>query len=339
MKGKILVFSIGIFALIWSASQWPKSNDINSSSISVYSVLKSLGDKTANHELNTNIPKASVEIGRSIVHTGFAQVGNKKMGRKQSKHFVCISCHNVAREDQDLANPNPDDRLNYAEKNGLAFLQGTSLWGAVNRVSWYNEDYELKYGKLVDPARNDLREAIQLCAVECAQGRKLKNWELESILAYLWTLDIKLNDLALTEDENEIIEQALQNKADKQEAIQLIKNKYAQYSPASFVDVNNSKEVLENGNATNGRKIYELSCQHCHLNGKYSFFNMDGSKMTYSLLERHFDKKHSPYSSYQMARKGTYSVYGKRSYMPHYPLERMSTQQLADLKAFFKEQG
>jgi len=54
---------------------------------------------------------------------------------------------------------------------------------------------------LVKPARNDLRKAIQLCAVECSQGRALEDWEMESVLAYLWTIGLKMNDLSFSKKE------------------------------------------------------------------------------------------------------------------------------------------
>ena len=94
---------------------------------------------------------------------------------KQSKHFVCTSCHNIQKEDPDLSIADPQARLEYARDMELPYLPGTTLYGAVNRTSFYNGDYEKKYGDLVKPARNNLREAIQLCAVECSQGRALRS--------------------------------------------------------------------------------------------------------------------------------------------------------------------
>ena len=38
------------------------------------------------------------------------------------------------------------------------------MYGTVNKVSWYNGDYFKKYGALVKPANQSLKEAIHLCA-------------------------------------------------------------------------------------------------------------------------------------------------------------------------------
>jgi hypothetical protein len=153
---------------------------------------------------------------------------------KQSKHFVCTSCHNIEREDPDLSVADPQARLEYVVEKGLPFLQGTALYGAVNRTSFYNDDYVKKYGDLVFKAKNNLREAIQLCAVECSQGRTLESWELESVLAYLWSIQLKLEDLQLNDEEMKSIEEALNNKGDKKGMIALIKSKYLQASPATL---------------------------------------------------------------------------------------------------------
>ncbi|RMF22347.1 MAG: cytochrome c, partial [Bacteroidetes bacterium] len=35
---------------------------------------------------------------------------------------------------------------------------------------------------------------------------------------------------------------------------------------------------------------------------------------------------------------GTYAIPGHKPYMPHYPLERMSKQQVEDLRAYIEQQ-
>ena len=46
---------------------------------------------------------------------------------------------------------------------------------------------------------------------------------------------------------------------------------------------------------------------------------------------------YSRHSMYQVIRYGVESYSGKRSYMPKYPDQKMSNQQVEDLKAYFKE--
>ena len=91
-------------------------------------VLKKLGDAPIQHQANF-IKGASAKIGEDLALRGIAKKPKGGKTKKQSKHFVCTSCHNVVKEDPDLRVSDPQARLDYAKKNGLPFLQGTSLYG------------------------------------------------------------------------------------------------------------------------------------------------------------------------------------------------------------------
>jgi len=215
------------------------------------------------------------------------------------------------------------------------------MYGAVNRTSFYNGDYYKKYGGLVDKARNDIREAIQLCAVECAQGRSLKHWEIESVLAYLWTLEMKMEDLNLMDSDFQKIMAAVDKDTNKEMAITLLKSNYLQGSPATFIPPpENRKAGAANltGKPENGKLIYDLSCKHCHEEERYSFFKLDDSQFSLNHLNKHFSK-YNRYSTYQVSRWGTSPVAGKKAYMPQYTKERMSVQQLEDLRAYVKQEA
>jgi len=277
------------------------------------------------------------DAGRRMVLEGFSQDGNGKKYAKLSNHFVCTSCHNVVKENNDLTSIDPQERLDYAKENNLPFLQGSPLYGLVNRASFYNGDYVKKYGNLAKVAHNNIREAIQLCAVECAQGRRLKPWELESILAYLWTLALNIEDLQLTESEIDLVESAINDNTNQSEAVALLQSKYRKDSPATFGrppdDMNKGYEY--EGNPANGQAIYELGCQHCHENQRYSFFELDDSKLSFNYLQKHI-KRHRRFSFYWVSRYGTKPKPGKKSYMPQYTEERMSDQQLEDLRSYIE---
>jgi len=305
---------------------------------SVADVLEKLGAPEIPHQAKSQMASVSAQIGEDLVLRGITTSNKGKKSKQQSKHFVCTSCHNIEKEDPDLSKADPQARLEYVSKKGLPFLQGTSLYGAVNRTSFYNGDYDKKYGELVKPARNDIREAIQLCAVECAQGRPLKNWELESVLAYLWTLELRMKDLDIEENEWATINRAISKKKDKATAIEMIENKYLKASPATFVTPpSNRKKGYElKGNADNGALIYEHSCLHCHEEARYSYFHLDEATLTLNHLEKHISK-YSRYSIYQVGRWGTPSMNGKKAYMPQYTLEKMSNQQMEDLRAYIEQ--
>lgn len=304
---------------------------------SVANVLRDLGDTSPNL-VKIEGELVSAEIGRDIIFSGFSK-GKGKASKQQSKHFVCTSCHNVEKEDPDLSVSDPEARLHYTNEKGLPFLQGTTLYGAVNRTSFYNGDYKLKYGDLVDEARNNIRKSIQLCATECAQGRPLEDWEIESILAFLWTIDLKMGDLNFSDSERSVIEAAKQSGTNQAAAVELIKSKFLDGSPADFSTPPEDRKAgypVSPGNPHNGQLIYENSCLYCHENQRYSFFHLDDSKLTMKWLNKKAEK-YSRQSIYQVVRYGVDSHTGKKSYMPKYPLQKMSDQQVEDLKAYIKE--
>ena len=339
-KNKIGIFFLLIVFIVCASLIIPEASQLDEAlgdqkDLRVSKVLSILGSDDSVPYPNTKEFGVSVKRGESLVKDGFSTRPGGGKTRTQSKHFVCTSCHNLEKEDPDLRFSDPQARLDYTDAKGLPFLQGTTLYGIVNRTSFYNDDYELKYGDLVLPARNNIREAIQLCAVECAQGRKLQSWEIESILAYLWTIDLKVSDLTLTDAEQTFIYSAIENGVDQDSAIVLIKSKYRKGASATFGTAQesrvNSKAYI--GDPDNGQKIYENSCLHCHEDRKYSYLDLDHDKMTYKHLSRKADG-YGNHSLYQVTRYGVYSRSGRRSYMPQYPLEKMSEKQLSDLRAF-----
>ncbi|MFK7932664.1 MAG: c-type cytochrome [Saprospiraceae bacterium] len=336
MKYIGLTTSILVIFLL-SISSMQIKNEILKDNTSVGEVLEKLGDTPlAKPDLSVN--GVSAEKGKSLILTGFAKAPSGKMTDKQSKHFVCTSCHNIQREDPDLTISDPQARLEYAVENGLPFLQGTTLYGAANRTNFYNDYYVEKYGDLVEDAKDDIRGAIKLCAVECAQGREIEKWEVESVLAYLWEIDLKISDLALTEAEHNQIEKALNANAQDADLIKLIKEKYLQGSPATFVKPPENRKTGYNlkGDPANGKLIYEASCLHCHENQRYTFFNLNDTPLSHKFMTKHIPR-YTRYSLYQVSRYGTYPLPGKRAYMPLYTAEKMSNQQMEDLRAYMKK--
>lgn len=305
--------------------------------MTVESLLVTLGEEPAPHQANFEMVGVSPAKGKEIVMTGRTTDSNGHSTSLVSKYFNCLACHNVVNEEPDLAHPDPQERLEFARDHGLPYLQGSPLYGIVNRRNFYNGDYDKKYGDLVEPTRNNLREAIQLCATQCSQGRKLEIWELESVLAYLWTIGLKVEDLHLTEDDEIFVENALNYAGNKVAAADLIKSKYLDFSPATFIPppTDRKKGTGFTGIPSNGQLIYELSCQHCHYYNNFSFLILDNNKKTFKYLRRKA-KTYHPHSTYQVVRYGTSPHSGKRAYMPQYTQEKLSDQQLADLISFYE---
>lgn len=301
---------------------------------SVARLLETLGEQPSENFANLSIAGVSVQRGKDIVEKGSSKDGYLK-SKRQSKYFNCLACHNQEREDPDLTNPDPTARLKYVKEKGLPFVQGSPFYGVVNRTHFYNGDYEKKYGDLVKPTRENIREAIQLCAVECSQGRPLDDFELESVLAYFWTLEYKISDLDLSADEFAQVEKAFDSGKNIAGAAALIKSKYITHSPATFLDPPKDRNTGDGlvGNADNGKLIYEISCQYCHYENDYSFLTLDNSSLTFKHLSTDAPT-YKPHSLYQVIRYGTYPKRGKRAYMPLYTKEKMTDQQMADLRAY-----
>ena len=298
-------------------------------------VLRELGQPYPDHYIDSPSDE-QIEMGKQLVYKG--QVDRPGLGKSKliSKFYYCTDCHNQVREDPEPAHPTPEKRLEYTVEHNLRFLQSTTFWGMVNRESWYNDDYILKYGSLVEKATESLAASTQLCAQECSQGRKLEQWELDAILSYYWSLQLKLSDLELSDEEwNSLKELTKNDKND--EAIALLKQNYMVKSGADFVDppADKSKGYPFEGDREKGRLIYENSCQTCHRPYGPSSVILDESKLTFKKLRKNITAS-SKWSIYEIIRHGTYAQPGHRPYMPHYTAERMSDQQVEHLRAFIE---
>ena len=338
MKITLVVSSfLSIFLLL---SMVPKTLEKNwTEEDNLYDLLFQLGETKPTHYIE-GTPE-QVKQGEEIVKEGRThRKGRRRLSRRVSKYYMCTTCHNLEQEDPDLRISDPEARLNYVKSKGIPFLQGSTFKGIVNRETWYNDDYVRKYGEeKISKAHNDLRNSIQLCATECAQGREMKDWEIEAVLAYYWSLQFTLGDLNLSTEDYAYLNKAITEKSNPTTLITWLKKKYAQKSAANFFDPPPSKiEGYEGitGNPERGKDIYELSCLHCHNPDGVSHYILDNNKQSFRHLKRKIPKD-SHFSLYQIIAYGTYALPGYKPYMPHYPLERMSKQQVEDLRAYIEQ--
>lgn len=303
--------------------------------IGISEILFALGEEKPEHFIENTSPEM-IRRGKDLIFKGRTSPPAGGKSNHISKFYKCISCHNTVKEDPDLSKVDPKARLEYAEKMNIPYLQGSTLYGIVNRESWYNDDYIQKYGSLVEKAQSSLKESIQLCAEVCSQGRTLEDWELESILSYLWSIELKKSDLKW-----DVKDDSIMKNVSEEEQREFIKSKYLLKSPATFssppIDKKSGYSKLT-GNPMNGKVIYELSCQHCHRNKGESDVVLNNSKATFRWLEKNINSN-GILSIYEIIRKGTYSEKGHREYMPHYTLEKMSDQQIEDLRAYIEQKA
>lgn len=332
-KTRLVILVFGAILLLSSAREYFSVT----ASTPVAEVLIALGETPSKHYIPIDTTLA--QMGEEIVLTGRTTDAQGRRTNFVSKYYSCTSCHNIKQEDPDLRFSDPEARLPYVKQKGLPFLQGTTFRGIVNRESWYNDDYVKKYGdEKIEVAHESLRESIQLCAVECSQGREMEDWEIEAVLAYYWTLQYTLGDLGLTEDDLNRLNKERQQ-PDKQAALRTwLRGFYAQTSPAHFYDSPPNKQEGYpglTGDPTRGKDLYELSCLHCHKPGGVSHYPLGDDKLSFRHLLKMIPKD-SHFSLYQIVAYGTYAIPGHRPYMPHYPAERMSKQQVEDLRAYIE---
>lgn len=300
-------------------------------------VLNQLGDKPLVHAIEQLDP-AKAKMGEELIFLGQTMYNGKK-SKLISSYFVCTDCHTTKRESADISKDNPAERLKFAEANGMPFLPGSTLWGIYNRTSFYNKDYEKKYGDLVVDARDTLQNAVQLCAKYCSAGRNLEPWEEEAIMHYFKREELKLSDLNLPEAVLKEIRSLGKLSPDEKAAlIKKIKTYYSQKYDATFLETmaTDKRKYGEGGNSANGELIYEKACMFCHENKRVTYLHLDKGKLSGKMFWKN-RKNYSDLSLYQIVRHGTYSKTGRQQYMPLFTKEKMSDEQLNDLVAYIKK--
>ncbi|MCF8258962.1 MAG: cytochrome c [Flavobacteriales bacterium] len=298
----------------------------------VSELLISLGDSPQKHYIKDIDPK-KVALGEEIVLKGNATMADGTRSPKVSEFFVCTDCHNIGPEAPKPLDNDPEVRLRFAMDNNIPYLPGSTFRGIVNRTGWFNGDHIKKYGDLVKPANHDLHNAVQLCSRECSSGRYLEDWELEAVMHYLTTLQLTVGELGLAD--NEMAQ--LTNPADKAAAIALVKSRYLDAMPATFLEPLplEQRAMGLKGDVTKGKFIYENSCMHCHKeNGvtKTVFGTGKGQKDA-TWLASYLPKSNGG-SIYYICRKGTSPKKKTPQYMPIYSNEKLTDGQIEDLVAY-----
>jgi len=287
-----------------------------------------LGEDRPKHSIRSSEP-AKIEQGRQLFYHGQVTRVNGSKSQLISEVFTCNHCHHTTIEDKDLSLNDPDSRLEFANENNLAFLPGTTLYGSVNKTSWFNGDYQKRYGDLAKPVLKDFKEAIKLCSKECSKGRHLEQWEVDSILQYMWSLEYKIDDLKLSENEKEKLNDP---EIDNNNKLKILDSKYLKYSDANFSlpPIDFDIGYGQNPDPKVGEQVFNKSCMHCHHkeSGIPNVKRFSNRKPVYKYL-------YKLERVYSIPREG---VFHENIYMPNYTLERMSDKQLDSLKSFLSLQ-
>lgn len=309
----------------------------------VWKVMTSLGKVNVN-VLDKN-KRADKTKGQQLITRGYTRSFKGNKTAPTSKKLFCIACHTIEKEQPNIGNMNPQSRLEHGDSMSIPFLPGAPFYGLVNRVAFFTNDYQQIFAHknrlALQVGHRDIRKAIQACNTVYAQGRTLDAWEIESILAYLWTLELKIGDLSIPDSILNIAEEAIKTNKDNARAVNLMRRYYQEVYPASLIapipigERNLISPVLNDFN--NGKKVYKQSCLYCHAGKRYANFNLDRSQKTFKFLKKHFDSP-TRYSIYDAIRYSPGSK-GNRTNPPHYTAQRMSNQQLQDLRFYITQKA
>ena len=335
---KLGILFLLVFPILAFKSLEKRSEFVNDET-PVMKILHDLGEDYPDHYI-MEPSEEDIRMGKDLIEKGWT-VRNGKKTKMISKHFKCISCHNTVQEEPQLNIADPEARLTYSMENNIPFLQGTTFYGMVNRKSWYNGDYEKKYGEWIASARDSLQGAIQLCAKVCSSGRYLDEWEMKAILSYLRTLEYKLGDLDLTDDDyNELDATLYKAGADpfaRTVWLAKISSSFLEGYPATFGNEPADKKTGFDykGDPIKGEYLFNNSCGHCHRPYGESMVLLDDSKMTKQFL-KYMIPSNTDFSLYHIIRHGTHAQFGSMAYMPQYTMEKMSDKQIEDLRAYIE---
>ena len=308
--------------------------------------------------------------GKEIFLSGrvMTQPAGSGPSKPVSKFFTCARCHNYEREDPVLPVLDPEARFEWIERTGknLFLLQGVTLWGGVNRRSFYAGDYS-KYHDLCVPKGEEvfpwlpcgpifgwcipgcrtmdpdtLVDATQVCSHYCSVGRYLKAWELYALLAFFWDQEIKLEDLDLTPQTRvEVLEVLTAPAPDSLDAKRLRALMAGAYSDTAGNTFRGRPRLA--GDATPGKPVVEYPD-----GSKFTGDFQRGAKLwklscghCHEAKERSLTREKAERFSknfeqfHLMIAKGTRHSF--RRYMPNFTLERLSRRQSTDILAFLQQ--
>jgi hypothetical protein len=332
-----ILLAIMLFSFQNEEREISKYADLEVDDLKLDELRLSLGAEKSSFYMENFDPEKS-KLGLELIRKGRSKSKLFK-SKSISLYFVCTDCHNLVKEFDNPADQNPNNRLEYAQKNNLPFLPASTFCGIYNRSSFYNDDYIKKYGEVINNAKNSLPESIQVCAKYCSSGRYLKEWELEAIMHYFKENELRVKDLNLSSSIKKSIAGILDmNKEEKEELLKTIDISYTSGYSAHFLETmpRDDRKYGAGGNTKKGKYIYDNACLYCHLDGRVTFLKLDSDKLSAQMFLKN-KTNYSDLSLYQIIRQGTYAMPGRNQYMPRYTKDKMSDQQIEDLMAYLNE--
>ena len=309
------------------------------SSTRVWDVMTRLGKVKVN--VADPKKKGSASKGQQLVTRGWTLNLKARRTPKTSKKFTCVACHSIEDEHPSPAVIDPQKRLEHADTMDMPFLPGPPFKGIVNRIRFFNDDYqkifEHKKADDVKISHQNIRMAIRTCNALYAKGRELEDWEVESILEFFWTMELRMGMLDVSSEDKATIITAIETNKDNSRAVNIMRRYYPEVYPVTLVPpipVSERKKISPVLNSfSNGKRLYRRACLHCHAGKRYSRFKLDMKQKTFKFLKKYMDKENTRYSIYSGMRYAP-GQKTERLGPPHYSSQRMSDQQIQDLRFF-----
>ena len=254
-------------------------------------------------------------------------------------------------------------------KRDIFMTPSPTLWGAVNREDFYlgksNEIYrglripnffnepvdnydtenELEKANIAKPTKKGeidpkgrvaIGAAVHICGSYCCVAKKdpakprdffLKPWEYRALMTLFWENELRLSDLDLNKDElkkaDQLKNELLKPNPDNSvvEPIQrILKTKFL-----TKADANPRTETSVAGNIKTGELLYFLSCARCHPGHGASVLG-PAPRLQPNVHDKQKIQKAVDTLSHEFN--------NPTPYMPAFPKERLSAQQVEDIKAY-----
>ncbi|MEM1441161.1 MAG: cytochrome c [Verrucomicrobiota bacterium] len=338
LNRSILALPAGV-ALILSSCEEPESaagiaTDRNPASISDATPLEDflllVGAETKPRPAGSQDPGLA-EAGRNLIYEGRLPSAE---GQRLSEYFYCADCHSSEREMAILnSEGSASEHLDFAVAKELALQPAPSFAGVSNRLGFF----ESEMAKTLDPpkeANSSLEGAVQFCATTIAKGRELNPVEVQSVIAYLYSLEWRIGDLGFRgADLAELKRRALNPREHR-----FIREEMLQRFPARTIatpgeppsDPLAGYSIEETPDPSRGNEIWAQACLQCHdAEGASPHFFGDRDSTYRKLLSLFEDG-----TVYRYIREG--SGAGSGIQMPSFPKEKLGDKEIEDLRAFIR---
>lgn len=307
--------------------------------------------------------------GRDLATVGFvnAPPSQEQTSEQISDHYACVTCHTTTLEGPDPSLADPDEAFAVAQQSGLGqrLTQGAGFVGMVNRHSYYGGLFAkyhglcvpLEYGQAFTLPKvcwpegrtmnpQSLEDAIQVCARYCGVGRYLEEWEVLALLTWFWDMELTIDDLALSAaHKREVLEAMAHPDANPDRtgvARGLVRASFLKTAPFSmhempvFTDGTPGEYPdgpRPQGDAGRGKDVYAASCLNCH---STQIMPMDGAQLVKDQEIFYKAIVHGgEHSTVRSILRIIPNLLGK-PYMPEYARERLSRQQIEDIRSYLQ---